>query len=227
MAHLAEVNAWITRLLAAILLLSCTLRAERISTPRLDCKVENTMGSTVLTVSAKGGESPVRFRIDWMPGTEPDQVFRSHAAKGNAIITTHRFGKTTLTRTILASKSADCLFIHIVADQPGAVSLNARFVSEVPARILNRREILLSENGIHAHAWILPFESDVHDDGKVTVSLHGEGEALIILNLTADPEAHPIPDTLKRLGEKYDPTHSPPGPHLIWEGVSGKGATRE
>ena len=195
------------------------LAAETLVTPRLTCEIAQTAEVATLTARATGSAGQVVFRIEWTGSQAKAEDFRSKPSENGAITSTHRLGKTTITRTILASGAADCIMIHVIADQPGAVSLNAHFVSKHPAQILNRREILLSGEKIHAHAWILPFESDVHDDGKGTISLNGEGEALIILNLTADPQTIPISDTLKRLGKKYDPAHNPPGPHLIWEAV--------
>lgn len=193
--------------------------AETIATPRLTCIVAETAEVTTLTAKFKGSEEPVVFRIDWKSRDEKPEGFKASKAEGGAITSTHRLGKTTITRTILASAAADCVLIHVIADQPGAVSFNARFASEGPVKIQNRREIILSGEKIHAQAWVIPFESDVQDDGKGTISLIGEGEALIILNLTNDPETSPISDTLARLGKKHDPGHTSPGPHLIWQGV--------
>ena len=224
MFHFPPVPA---RFLFILPILLATASAQMLATPRLSCKVEETAATTTLTAKVEGLAEPVVFRIDWKPGGETPDGFAAEKTEDGAITSTHRLGKTTVTHTILASGAADCIVLHVIADQPGAVSFDARFVSEHPAEILDRREIRLSGGKTHAHAWILPFESDVHDDGKGTVSLHGEGEALIILNLTADPAASPVSDTLRRLGRKYDPDHSPPDPHLIWEGVregAGEGA---
>lgn len=194
-------------------------RAEEIlRTPHLSCEVANTIGSTILTTKVKGSESPVKFRIDWFTGDETSENFRTSATKERSLTSTHLLGKTTLTRTILASAGADCILIHVHADQPGPVHFTTRFVSEKPAKIRNRREIILSDGEIHAHAWVVPFESDVSDDGKA-ITVAGEGEALIILNLTDNAETRPISNTLDRLGEKHDPGHTPPNPHLIWEAV--------
>ena len=195
-----------------------TASADTLATPRLTCGVVQDAGTTTLTARVKGFEESAVFRIDWKSPAGKAEGFKAAPARDGAITSTHRFGKTTVTRTILASAAADCLLIHVVADQPGAVSFNARFVSEHPPEIRNRREILLSGKGIHAHAWIIPFESDVSDNGK-TITLQGEGEALILLNLTADPGKRPVSGTLTRLGEKYDPGHPHPNPHLVWEGL--------
>ncbi len=202
-----------------LILLSGVLEAQSVATPRLSCEVDNTPSSTILTAKTKGSDSDVKFRIDWFTGNVKPEKFRSDPAKEGFITSTHLLGKTTLTRTILASGEEDCVFIHVHADQPGPVHFTARFVSEDPIEIHDRRQLILSGRKIHAHAWIIPYESDVTDDGKSAITLAGEGEALIILNLTANPGKHRIADTLTRLGGKYDPGHTPPSPHLIWEGV--------
>jgi len=192
--------------------------AQPLSTPRLSCEVENTAKATVLTAKAKGTDAPVKLRIDWLSGTEPPEDFRNHPAKANRVTSTHRLGKTTLTRTVLVSEAADCILIHVQSDQPGAVHFTTRFVTESPVEIHERRQIILNAKEIHAHAWIIPFESDVSDDGKA-ITLPGEGEALIILNLTADPATSPVSNTLARLAEMHDPGHTSPNPNLIWQAV--------
>ncbi|MFM2196905.1 MAG: hypothetical protein RLZZ505_337 [Verrucomicrobiota bacterium] len=192
--------------------------AQSLVTPRICCEIENTVKTTLLTATAQGADTPIRFRIDWLSGNETPENFRNHTAMPDRLTSTHRLGKNILTRTILVSESADCILVHIHADQPGAVHFTACFDSQNPVKIQDRRQIVLSGKQIHAHAWIIPFESDVSDDGK-TITLSGEGEALVILNLTPDPVKTPILSTLSRLGEKYDPSHNPPNPHLIWQGV--------
>ena len=187
--------------------------------PRLSLEIENTTQSTILVAKEKGSESPITLRIDWLTGTESPEDFKNLAKKNGIASSTHLLGKTTVTRTIFASAEDDCIFIHVHADQPGPVHFTARFVSEDPLEIHDRRQLILSGKNGHAHAWVIPFESDVSDDGKSTITLAGEGEALIILNLTKDPNKLIISNTLTRLGGKYDPGHSPPSPHLIWEGA--------
>jgi len=207
---------------AVSLLLLIQNHGADLATTRLSLEVENTPAATIVTAKVKGSESPVKLRIDWVNGTESPENFRNHPEKDGSLVSTHLFGKTTLTRTILASAEDDCILIHVQADQPGPVNFTARFVSDEPVEIHDRRQLILSGEKIHAHAWIIPYESDVSDDGKSTITLAGEGEALIILNLTAAAKKHPIANTLTRLGEKYDPGHTPPNPHLIWEGVTDR-----
>ena len=205
----------------ALLIISILLprtNAPPLITPRISCEIENTVKTTLLTAKAKGADTPVSFRIDWLSGNATPENFRNRTAMPDRLSSTHRLGKTTLTRTILASESADCILVHIHADQPGDVHFTARFDSKKPVKIQDRRQIILPGKEIHAQAWIIPFESDVSDDGR-TITVSGEGEALIIVNLTPEPDKLPISHTLTRLGAKYDPGHTPPNPHLIWQGV--------
>lgn len=193
--------------------------AQTIHTARLSCDVANTANETVLTARVKGIDDPVSFRIIWPAGKVAVANFRNYAAKQDRISSSHLIGKTTVTRTILASAEADCILIHVIADQPGDVAFKAFFQSDTPTKILGRRELVLSEGKVHARAWMIPFESDVEDDGKGTISVSGEGEALILLNLTDDAEKQPVANTWIRLGERHDPGHTPPNPHLVWEAV--------
>ena len=210
-----------------LLLIAAVLPARTITTGRLSCEVKNEIGSTVLTIREKDGQSTAELRIHWFTGEESPENFKSEEKADTSIVSTHLLGKTTVTRTIVASRESDCVFIHVIADQPGAVHFTARFVSEASVEIRDRRQLILSEKDAQAQAWILPFESDVTNDGKSTISLAGEGEALIILNFTEDPGKHPIVDSLSRLGKKYDPDHTPPSPNLIWEGVLAEMADKE
>ncbi len=208
----------ILRRFCIFLFLLTSAFAQPLTASRLSCEVENNEKATILTAKIKGTEAFVKFRIDWASEDKAPEKFQNQSAKPDRLTSSHRLGKTTLTRTILVSETADCIFIHILADQPGAVHFAARFVSEDPIEIHDRRQIILSGKQIHAHAWVIPFESDVSDDGK-TITLSGEGEALILLNLATDTKKHSIANTFSRLGDKYDPGHTPPDPHLIWEGV--------
>ncbi|MBC7980552.1 MAG: hypothetical protein H7Y36_08325 [Armatimonadetes bacterium] len=203
---------------AALFILTPSLSSQTLTTPRLSCEITNTAALTTLTARPRNSEAAVTFRIDWLSGNDLPSRFQNLPIKNHSLTSTHLLGKTTLTRTILASQTADAIFIHIRADQPGPVHFTTRFISEDPVEIHDRRQLILSGKKIHAHAWVLPFESDVSDDGK-TITLAGEGEALIILNLTADPETAPVSQTLTRLGKIHDPAHTPPGPHVIWQAL--------
>ena len=206
-------------IVAFLFLLAGVGSAETLATPRITCDATETAATTTLTAKVKGCPEAAVFRINWKSGGETPAGFAVSEAKDGAITSTHRLGKTTVTRTILASTTADCILVHVIADQPGAVSFKAGYVTDHPTKIRNRREIHLSGGKIQAQAWVIPFEADVHDDGKGTIFLNGEGEALIIFNLTADPETSPISQTFARIGREHDPGRPPPDPHLIWEGL--------
>ncbi len=205
--------------LLLLFLTAATLSADPLATSRLTCEVVNTPTLTVLTIKEKGSEATATLSINWVSEHQEPTAFIAAPAGENSITSAHRLGRTTVTRTILASGAADCILLHVRADQPGPVHFVAKFDTDSPVEIHDRRQLILNNEKIHAHAWIIPFESDVHDDGESAIVLQGEGEALIILNATTDPEKHPISSTLTRLGEKHDPGHTPPSPHLIWQAL--------
>ena len=192
--------------------------AQPLTTSRLSCEVENNEKTTILTAKVKGTEAAIKFRIDWISGNQTPEKFQNKHAKPDRLTSSHRLGQATLNRTILVSETADCILVHVQANQPGSVHFSVRFESEDPVEIQDRRQIILQGKQIQARAWIIPFESDVSDDGK-TITILGEGEALILLNLAPDTSKHPISNTLSRLGEIHDPGQIPPNPHLIWQGV--------
>ncbi len=207
-------------IIASLFLTMAVQAVEILITPRLICEVAETATSTTLSTRVKGCDEPVIFRIDWTSKEGKPENFAVSKSKQGTVISTYRLGKTTITRTIVASAVTDCVMLHVIADQPGRVNLSARYASEGSVKINDRRELLLSGEKISAHAWIIPYESDVQADGDATIVLPGEGEALILLNLTIDPKTAPISETFTRLGAKYDPGHNPPSPQLIWEGVN-------
>lgn len=166
-----------------------------------------------------GIDETVKFEINWLSGKVAPANFRNLEEKKKYITSSHLIEKTTVTRTILASAEADCILIHVIADQPGEVALQARFQSDTPTQIQDRRELVIPGGKILAHAWIIPFESDVVDDGKGAISVTGEGEALILLNISENTKEQLIANTWDRLGERYDPCGTPPNPDVVWEAV--------
>ena len=204
---------------ASFLLAAEGKTAEILLTPRLRCEVTNTARSTLISAKAAGSNAAVILRLDWFSAKTKPENFLNKPVKDNALVSTHRLGEITVTRTILASPESDTIFLHVHADQPGAVNFTVNFETKEPTEILDRRELVLTGDGIDARTWVIPFESDVENREKSMITLSGEGEALVIFNITSDPQKHPIADTLERIGKKYDPTHTPPSPHLIWEAV--------
>lgn len=193
--------------------------AQTIQTARFSCDVENCEIKTILTARLMGIDETVKFEINWLSGKVAPANFRNLEEKKKYITSSHLIEKTTVTRTILASAEADCILIHVIADQPGEVALQARFQSDTPTQIQDRRELVLPGGKVHAHAWIIPFESDVVDDGKGAISVTGEGEALILLNISENIKEQPIANTWDRLGERYDPYGTNSNPYVVWEAV--------
>lgn len=189
--------------------------------PDVPVKICNTLDSTVFTATGQSDHAPVVFRLDWVHGSLSPDGFKNLPGANGKLSSVYKIGETTITRTILKSAAEECIFIHIHADQPGPVHFTARFLSEDPVEIRDRRQLYLPGEETDAQAWIIPYESDVNDDGE-TITLAGEGEALIILKFSQFSSKKNLEDIFARLGRKYDPGHTPPSPHLIWSGVAGE-----
>ncbi len=168
-------------------------------------------------------EPQIRLEIGW-PGGETSSGFsRSIRTEDGRLISTHRRGRATIRRTILASRSGDAIFIHAISDLPGALGLRVRLLPPAPqtVEIADRRQLVSKgEGAVLSHAWVLPFESDVETGPDQSIMIRGEGEALVILNLAAAPMADGwLSKTLERLGETFDSGHWPPNPSLVWRGI--------
>lgn len=154
--------------------------------------------------------SGAELLIDFPPGEAPatgfERFFQAHTGQ---VCSRYRILRTTLTRTVRVQENV--VFIHLIADQPGALSFR---VTLEGARIEDRRQLISPV----AHVWVLPFESDVATEGR-SISVTGEGEALVIWVFGAGGRAA----TLARLGARHDPGHNPPNPAKIWAGVSASG----
>ncbi len=169
-------------------------------------------------------EPHAHIEIEWLAGVAtPARHTLGIRADDGKITSSHRQDRTTIRRTILAGGTDDAIFIHAIADLPGALSLRARLIPPTPqtVEIVDRRQLVSTGEGeISFRAWVLPFESDVEPGENQSIMIRGEGEALIILNLApSHPTGDWLEETLKRLGERHDPGHWPPNPSLIWQGV--------
>lgn len=165
-------------------------------------------------------QDEVDLKIEWLDKDGVAAGFtRAIQPRKLRIRSVHQLGSTTITRTVIATGEDDAIFIHLVADQPGALSFRVT-LSGPPAsqaRIEDRRQLILpAEAGrLAAHLWVLPFESDVASEGR-SITVRGEGEALIVWNYAT---GKPLDATLSKLGTRYDPGHNPPDPAKIWQGV--------
>lgn len=170
-------------------------------------------------------QEKVDLRIEWLTdGLKPVDFSRSACGDG-MVRSSCRLGKTTFIRTVLVSEEEDAVFIHLLADQPGALSFRVTFGSsgEGNPEITDRRQFVRAATdkpaGIGSHVWVLPFESDVATEGTA-IAVRGEGEALILITYAAGKDGEkPLSETLSRFGNRYDPGHNPPDPAKIWRGV--------
>lgn len=163
------------------------------------------------------------LKIEWLTDGETVKNFtRSVQEKNGQIRSRYWVGDTTITRTVIAAKDDDAVFIHLLANQPGA--LNFRVIlgtgPEEKAEIEDRRQLLLTPAiGPTSYVWVLPFESDVSPDGT-GLAVKGEGEALIIWSFAAENDAvKALSQVLLKLGNRYDPGNTPADPSKIWHGV--------
>ena len=165
-------------------------------------------------------QDEVELKIDWLNLEGGVAGFtRAFCPTDGRIRSVHKLGNTTITRTVIAARADDAIFIHLIADQPGALAFRVTLggAAAADARIEDRRQLILpaGKGRLAAHVWVLPFESDVASEGH-SISVRGEGEALIVWD---DAVGKPLAATLSQLGTRYDPGHSPPDPAKIWHGV--------
>ncbi len=172
--------------------------------------------------TSAASEPRIDLMIDWLNREPPTDFQRSVDPATGILRSTCRLGTATIIRTVLVDSAGGTVFIHLLADLPGAlsfrVSLDASSGGET--RIEDRRELVLNQaGGISARVRVIPFESDVAPDGTAIV-VRGEGEALVVLSYAAGPEAaKPLAKTWKRLTDRYHPDGNPPDPSRIWSEV--------
>jgi len=178
-------------------------------------------------VSSLTGASPVILSLEWL-NQSPAPTHFSHAfdLAAGFVRSTHNLGTTHVTRTVLASAKEGVVFVHLIADKPGDISFRTTLhppESKGEVKIVDRREFLWTSPtnpATKAHVWVLPFESDVENEGDAII-LRGEGECILIFaHTTAENPAKPLSGTFSRLGEHHDPGHAPPDPSKIWQAVS-------
>lgn len=166
----------------------------------------------------------VDLKIEWLAGDEQPVDFTRSILPANGVVrSSYRLGGTRITRTVIADEEEPAIFIHLIADKPGALSFRV-LLGGANLRIEDRRQLVQpviadAPASIGAHVWVIPFESDVTPDGD-SIVVRGEGEAMILLTYAAARETtQPLAETLARLGKRYDPDHNPPDPAKIWHGV--------
>jgi hypothetical protein len=138
------------------------------------------------------------FRFEWLDAAGPVTHYRRQLDLATGIATT-TFNRNTagFTATTFVSRPDDLLVLHLRTDKPGFLSFRVRLTrGEAKPAIEDRRILVLPQ----ARAWVYPMESEVTPgDGEITV--HGEGEALILVAATSDPaKAARLPDRMITLG---------------------------
>lgn len=167
------------------------------------------------------------LRIDWLNQEPAPTGFAIEQKNRSKISSNHHLGRTGITRTILATD--DAIFIHVLADQPGAVALKVSLTSPQEGTTIpqGRNELLWNgkEDPIpKAYLRLIPFESDVEAEGE-SIVLRGEGECLVIFSFTAADDAKaPLFELWKRLAATYDPGADHPDPVKIWQAILEKQA---
>lgn len=160
------------------------------------------------------GESLGELRFEWLDAAGPVTDYRRQLDLATGIATT-TFKRNTagFTATTFVSRPDDLLVLHLRSDKPGFLSFRVRLThGETQPAIEDRRVLVLPQ----ARAWIHPMESEVSSgDGEITV--HGEGEALILVAATSNPaKISKLPDRVKALGFG-DPEH--PDLQAVWTGL--------
>ena len=172
-------------------------------------------------------QEKVDLKIEWLKGDIPPTHFKRFISPKEGLARSScRLGAAGITRTALIAKGEDAVFIHLLADQPGALSFRVTLGAsgEGEPKIEDRRQLVRpasadQSTSIGVHAWVIPFESDVSNDGR-SITVTGEGEALILLAYSTGNDAtKTLAGTWTQLGNRYDPGHSPPDPTKIWQGV--------
>lgn len=214
---------WNTRRAALVVDTPTVTRLRGMTLPTPLPKAEEVPDKTADALSAASRpEKECGLVIEWI-GAEPVRDFaREWQAGGGQVRSSYRVGNTTVTRTVLASAADDAVFIHLHADQPGALSFRVSIPAE-GVRAEDRRQLLVTpETGPAAHVWVIPFESDVEPDGR-TITVRGEGEAIIVWTFSPDKSgAEGLARTWARLADRHDPGHTPPDVSKIWRGVLEK-----
>lgn len=125
------------------------------------------------------------FRFEWLDAAAPVTGCRRQLDLATGLATTtFQRGGAGFTWTTFVSRPDDLLVLHLRADKPGFLSFRIRLTHGDAKPAIEDRRILVLPN---ARAWVYPMESEVTPgDGEITV--RGEGEALILVSATSDPD---------------------------------------
>lgn len=157
--------------------------------------------------NALTGPAWITFSLDWLAkDAKVTNYQRTLNLQDGTVVTTFNRGGVGFTWTVFATDEQDLIVTHLRADKPGALNFRVSLSSESPAKArVEDRRILIFEGKSEgkpfaARAWVFPMESEV-TPGDKEITVRGEGEALILLAATRDPEQiAKLQDRIKPLG---------------------------
>jgi hypothetical protein len=160
------------------------------------------------------GRSLGDLRFEWLDAATPPSGYRRHLDLATGIATvTFKRGSAGFTATTFVSRADDLLVLHLRTDKPGFLSFRVRLGDGETKSAIEERRILARR---HARAWVYPMESEV-TPGDGEISVHGEGEALLLVAATSDPaKAAALPGRLQAL-LPADGEH--PDVQALWSGL--------
>lgn len=173
--------------------------------------------------NALTGPPWITFSLDWLAkDAKVTNYQRTLNLQDGTVVTTFNRGGAGFTWTVFATEEQDLIVTHLRADKPGALNFRVSLSTENAAksRVEDRRILILDGKSagkpFAARAWVFPMESEV-TPGDKEITVRGEGEALVLLAATRDPEQiAKLQDRLKPLGFGGD---DHPDIFQVWNGL--------
>ncbi|WP_035601065.1 glycoside hydrolase N-terminal domain-containing protein [Haloferula sp. BvORR071] len=170
------------------------------------------------------GPAWFHFSLDWLAENEGPvtNYKRTLNLEDGTVVTTFNRGGAGFTWTVFATGEDGLIVTHLRTDKPGSLHFRVTLPTELPATLKVEDRRILTLNGksggkpFAARAWVYPMESEV-TPGEKEITVRGEGEALILLAATRDPDKiATLPDRLKPLGFGGD---DHPDVFQVWNGL--------
>jgi hypothetical protein len=214
-------------------------KAFPIGNGTLRARVKGRTGLDPMAIFPNGGKHPAtpqvpgnafcgpawfHFSLDWLAGKSPavSDYQRTLNLEDGTVVTTFKRGGAGFTWTVFASAADNVIVTHLRTDKPGALNFRVTLPTEDAAdtHVEDRRILVLkgksSGKPFEARAWVYPMESEV-TPGDHEITVRGEGEALILLAASRDPDTiKALPDRLKPLGFGGD---EHPDIFQVWTGL--------
>lgn len=205
----------------------------------LRARVKGRTGIEPMAIFPRGGRHPAtpqvpgnaitgpawfHFSLEWLEtkGAKVTDYQRTLNLQDGTVVTTFQRGGAGFTWTVFATAEEGLIVTHLRTDKPGSLDFRVSLPTEHPAksRVEDRRILILEGKSagkpFAARAWVFPMESEV-TPGEQEITVRGEGEALILLAATRDPEQiSKLPDRLKPLGFGGD---EHPDIFQVWTGL--------